>query len=168
MVVAIVVAAALSMPATAATPSDVRAVDSLEHSILFEINALRRAHGLAAVRTSTPLARAADGHSRAMASAGFFSHNSRDGTVFWKRIARSYTSQGYPYWSVGENLLFSTSELGGAKAVRMWLNSPPHRKVLLSALWREVGISAVRASAAPGDFGGSDVTIVTADFGVRR
>ncbi len=167
-VLAAVAAATLAVPATASAPADVRAVDSLERSIVVEINAVRRAHGLAPVKASAPLASAADGHSRAMASTGFFSHDSRDGTVFWKRIARSYSSRGYPYWSVGENLLFSTSELGGGQAVRLWLNSPPHRKVLLSALWREVGISAVRASSAPGDFGGSDVTIVTADFGVRR
>jgi uncharacterized protein YkwD len=168
VVLAAVVAAALGVPATAATPSDVRAVDPLEQSILAEINDLRRAHGLPALRASSPLARAADGHSRAMASAGFFSHDSQDGTVFWRRIARTYTSKGYPYWSVGENLLYSTAELQGSQAVRMWLNSPPHKKVLLSRLWREVGISAVRASSAPGDFGGNDVTIVTADFGVRR
>jgi uncharacterized protein YkwD len=167
-VVAAAAAAMLAVPATAAAPSDVRAVDSLERSILVEINAVRRAHGLAPVRGSVALARAADGHSRAMATLGFFSHTSRDGTVFWKRIARSYSSRGYGYWTVGENLLWSSSELDGARVVRMWLNSPPHRRVLLNRLWRELGISAVHASAAPGDFGGGEATIVTADFGTRR
>ena len=161
-------AAALAVPATAAAPSDVRAVDSLERSVLAEINKVRRAHGLAAVRGSAALERAANGHSRAMATLGFFSHTSRDGTVFWKRIARSYSSRGYGYWTVGENLLWSSSELDGARVVRMWLNSPPHRKVLLNRLWRETGISAVHTPAASGDFGGGEATIVTADFGTRR
>jgi uncharacterized protein YkwD len=160
-------AATLAVPASAA-PSDVRAVDSLERSILAEVNALRRAHGLAPVRGSAALARAANGHSRAMARLGFFGHTSRDGTIFWKRIARSYSSRGYDYWTVGENLLWSSSELDGARVVRMWLNSRPHRKILLSRLWREAGISAVHTSAAPGDFGGGEATIVTADFGQRR
>lgn len=167
-VLAAAAAVTLAVPATAAAPTDVRAVDSLERSVLVEINAVRRAHGLAPLRASGALERAADGHSHAMATLGFFAHDSHDGTVFWKRIARSYPSRGYSYWTVGENLLFSTSGLDGAEAVRRWLKSPPHRKVLLSRLWREAGISAVRASAAPGDFGGSDVTIVTADFGQRR
>jgi uncharacterized protein YkwD len=161
-------AATLAVPATAAAPSDVRAVDSLERSILAEVNAVRRAHGLAPVRGSAALERAAGGHSRAMATLGFFSHTSRDGTIFWKRIARSYSSRGYDYWTVGENLLWSSAELDGAASVRMWLKSPPHRKVLLNRLWREVGISAVHASAAPGDFGGREATVVTADFGLRR
>jgi hypothetical protein len=50
----------------------------------------------------------------------------------------------------------------------MWLNSPPHKKNLLTARWREVGLSAVHVLSAPGTFGSREVTIVTADFGVRR
>ena len=168
LVAILAAAAALAVPATAAAPSDVRAVDSLERSILAGVNAVRRAHGLAPVRRSAALARAADGHSRAMATLGFFSHDSRDGTVFWKRIARSYSSRGYDYWTVGENLLWSSSGLDGARVVRIWLNSPPHRRVLLNRLWREAGISAVHTSAAPGEFGGGEATVVTADFGQRR
>jgi uncharacterized protein YkwD len=49
----------------------------------------------------------------------------------------------------------------------MWLDSPPHRKILLTSAWREVGLGAVRALAAPGVYKGLDVTILTADFGVR-
>ena len=161
-------AATLALPAVAAAPAEVRAETALQQSILVEINAVRKAHKLAPLRLSAGLTRAAEGHSLAMARLGFFSHSSRDGTVFWKRIARSYPARGYATWTVGENLLWSSSQLDGARAVRMWLNSPPHRKVLLSARWRELGISAVRADAAPGAFGGSDVTVVTADFGLRR
>ena len=48
------------------------------------------------------------------------------------------------------------------------MKSPEHRANLLSAKWREIGLSAVHVQAAPGTFDGLDVTIVTADFGVRR
>ena len=159
--------AALAVPA-GATQAELQDVPSLERSIVAEINAVRRGYGLPLLRASGALARAADGHSRAMATLGFFGHSSRDGTAFWKRIARSYPRRGYAYWTVGENLLWSSSELDARAAVRMWLRSPPHRKVLLSRSWRELGISAVRASAAPGYFAGSAVTVVTADFGQRR
>ena len=40
-------------------------------------------------------------------------------------------------------------------------------EILLDPSWREVGVSAVQDSAAPGDFQGLQATIVTADFGVR-
>jgi uncharacterized protein YkwD len=53
-------------------------------------------------------------------------------------------------------------------AVRMWMKSPGHRENILTARWREIGLSAVHATAAPGTFRGLDVTIVTTDFGVRR
>ena len=54
------------------------------------------------------------------------------------------------------------------QALQLWLDSPPHRKTLLSRQWREVGLGAVHVASAPGTFGGREVTIVTADFGVRR
>jgi uncharacterized protein YkwD len=47
------------------------------------------------------------------------------------------------------------------------MNSPPHRANLLSPRWREVGLAAVHVGRAPGVYGGREVTIVTADFGVR-
>lgn len=156
----------LAVPATAAAPA-LSAADALERGVLSELNAVRKSHGLGPVRASRPLARAADGHSRAMVRHGFFAHESRDGTPFWKRVARSYPSRGYRKWEVGETLVWSTS-LDAREAVRLWLDSAPHRKILLDARWREVGLGAVKAAAAPGAFKGHDVTVVTADFGVRR
>jgi uncharacterized protein YkwD len=50
----------------------------------------------------------------------------------------------------------------------MWLNSPSHRRTLLTAEWREIGLGAVHVASAPGAYGGREVTILTADFGVRR
>jgi len=46
--------------------------------------------------------------------------------------------------------------------------SPPHRLNILTREYREVGVAAVHFDSAPGAFGGRPVTIVTADFGVRR
>jgi hypothetical protein len=39
---------------------------------------------------------------------------------------------------------------------------------MLTARWREIGLSAVHVMTAPGTYGGREVTIVTTDFGVRR
>ena len=49
----------------------------------------------------------------------------------------------------------------------MWLESPGHRRVLLTPAWREIGLSAVHTASAPRVYDGLEVTIVTADFGVR-
>jgi uncharacterized protein YkwD len=50
----------------------------------------------------------------------------------------------------------------------MWLRSPVHRANLLAAQWREIGIGAVHVTSAPRMYRGAPVTVITADFGVRR
>jgi len=152
----------------AAPVRNVTASNALERGVLAEINVLRKRPALVALRLSSRLDSAANAHSLAMARRGFFAHESADGTSFWRRVERYYGSKGYPYWSVGENLLWSSPDVDPAGALKMWLNSPPHRKNLLTARWREVGLAAVHVQVAPGVFNGLEVTILTADFGVRR
>ena len=167
-VVALAVAAVAASPTSAReqAPRSLTAQNALESGVLGQINALRRQHGLAPLSVNVRLRAAADAHSAAMASRGFFAHESADGTSFWQRVQRYYPRKSY--WSVGENLLWSSPDVDAAGALRMWLNSPPHRKNLLTARWREIGLSAVHVDSAPGVYGGSAVTILTADFGVRR
>jgi uncharacterized protein YkwD len=103
-----------------------------------------------------------------MATDGYFAHESSDGSVFWKRIENFYSPGGHRYWSVGENLVWASPDLTAKRAVKMWMKSKPHRANLLSPRWREIGLSAVYSSQAPGEYRDRAATIVTADFGVRR
>ena len=151
----------------ATPPRTLAAADSLEAGVLAELNAIRRRHGLAPLRISRPLTAAANAHSDAMGRHGFFAHDSRDGTEFWQRVRRFYGPAGYRTWSVGENLLWSSGRLDAKEALRLWMGSPGHRKNILTARWREIGLSAVTVHAAPGVYAGHDVVIVTTDFGVR-
>ena len=164
----VAIAAGSVAPAAAATSAGTTISDSasLEAAVLAELNAVRRAHGLKPLRRSAGLAAAADVHSRAMAQHGFFQHDSRDGSSFAERVHRFYGPSGHGTWSVGENLLWST-RLTPAGAVERWMQSPPHRRNVLTQRWREIGLSVVRAAHAPGVYGGRDVFIITSDFGVR-
>jgi uncharacterized protein YkwD len=153
--------------ATAGDAPSSSALRPLEHAIRDEINALRRQHSLVPLRHSARLAAAAREHSNDMASRGYFGHNSSAGLSCTRRIARFYPMGSHRYWSVGENLLWSSDELNATAALNLWLDSPKHRKIILTARWREVGVGAVHVGSAPGVYGGRDVTIVTADFGVR-
>ena len=153
--------------ATTSPARTVRAADQLESRVLVELNAVRRAHGLVPLRLSRPLAAAADAHSRAMATHGFFEHSSRDGSAFWERVKRFYRPGKRGGWSVGENLLWSTTGIEARRAVELWMKSPAHRRNILTARWREIGLSAVTTQSAPGVFAGRDVVIITTDFGVR-
>ena len=152
-------------PSGGASPKAV--LSSLELDIVGRINAQRGARGLRSLRVSRGLTAAADYHSHQMGRFGFFEHESRNGAAFWRRIERFYPS-GRGYWSVGENLFWESPETSGASAVHEWMTSPPHRADILTREWREVGVAAVHFDAAPGTYRGRSVTIVTADFGVRR
>jgi uncharacterized protein YkwD len=159
--------AALLTIALAVAPAAL-ATTPLERDVLADINTLRAQHHLVALTLNTQLASAARAHSQSMARDGYFRHESADGSAFWKRVRGFYGAASWRYWSVGENLLWSSSTLDAHRALRLWLGSPEHRENLLNPGWREVGVGAVYAHGAPGVFGGRDVTILTADFGVRR
>ena len=74
-------------------------VSALEAAMLANVNQIRAQHGLRTL-SSTRLSGAADQQSKAMGTKGLLSHNSADGTAFWKRIRRYYTDRNYRYWSV--------------------------------------------------------------------
>jgi uncharacterized protein YkwD len=171
VLVALVGLAAAAAAPSSAAPSRTAApvsLDPLDSGVLQQVNAIRRQHGLVAVKVNQALAEAAASHSDEMASDGYFDHASSDGTAFWKRIGHWYGSDGYTFWSVGENLLWSSPEADAAKALRLWMASKPHRANILNSAWREIGVSAVHVDQAPGVYGGQPTTIITMDFGVRH
>ena len=165
--VGVAVVAVLAPSAPAAAAGSAGKLDGLSTAVLANVNQVRRAHGLRSLRPSARLSAAAAQHSREMAARGYFQHASFDGSAFWQRIQRFYRRGGYRTWSVGENLLWSSPDVDGARAVQMWLASPEHRANLLSRSWREIGLSAVHVTSAPGVYHGDAVTVLTADFGVR-
>ena len=128
----------------------------------------RRSNGLRELRSARRSRSAALGHSQSMAKHGYFSHEGWNGTPFWKRIKPTVPAAAGKAWSVGENLIWASPDLSADQAIKIWLNSPPHRKNLLTPAWREIGLGAVHALDAPrASTSGLDVTILTADFGVR-
>src|SRR2546421_1446431 len=164
---AVVVWSAAS-PAAAVPGARAVPMQSLQSGVLAELNAFRHAHGLGPLRLSSALSAAARQHSIEMADRGYFSHDSANGSTFDKRIARFYPMGFHHFWSVGENLLWSSPDVDAAGAVKMWINSPEHKANMLNRQWREIGISAVPSSSAPGPYSGGPVTIGTTDFRIRR
>jgi uncharacterized protein YkwD len=155
--------AAASDGSGAPTPTSVAV---LERAIVAEVNAVRRKSGLRTLSYSRGLATAANRHTVAMAERGVFGHRMPGGPSFAARIRREYPPRSRR-WSVAENIAAASPAPTAAETVRMWLASPPHRRNVLSPLWRQIGVAAVYAPSAPGDFGDAEVTLVTADFGVR-
>ena len=139
----------------------------LQSALVNQVNALRASRGLVRLRVSTALTTAANVHSTQMARRGYFSHNSANGASFSQRISYFYPARGYRSWSVGENLLWGSPDVGPVRALRLWLSSAPHRANLLNPRWREIGLAAVHSTSAPGVYHNAPATIITADFGAR-
>jgi uncharacterized protein YkwD len=139
---------------------------AIARSTLCLLNAERRAHGLARLRPSRPLSRAATEHSRDMVARRYFAHTAPGGPAFIDRIRHSGYLRSAHRWLVGENLAWGTRGKSSAAAiVRAWMHSPRHRKAILTRSYRDVGIGIVPGIPYPGAAGGATYT---ADFGVRR
>ncbi len=166
--VAIGAAHASATAATHRVPTNIERRAVLEAEIVREMNRVRVARGVHPLRAAPSLRTAARGHSRDMLELGFFGHDSADGTAFSDRIRRYYTSRGWETWSVGEALLAASGKEIDAKAiVAAWLDSAPHREIILSSAWRDAGIGALYTPIAPQEYGGAAAVVVTADFGLR-
>lgn len=140
-------------PAAAAGPR----LGKIERAIVRTIDRKRAAHGMRGVRPSRPLARAADLHSADMLRANYFAHSSSNGASFSTRIHHYVRAA-----RVGETLALVSSCHGRGAAhlvVRMWMNSPVHRAILLSRSFHRVGVSLRR-----GRLGSRHACVVTADF----
>ncbi len=168
IVVAVLAASGLLAASALATGRSQRNLPTLSHQVLAAVNTFRVAHGLVPLRESGALDRSARQHSDEMGRLGYFGHASANGTVFWRRIRRYYRASGYSYWSVGENLLWASPSVSAGHALQLWVGSPEHLRNLLTAQWRQIGVSAVHVVDAPGVFKGLPVTVITTDFGVRR
>ena len=168
LALAVLIAAALLVGSALATSRSEKNLPTLNHQVLAAVNRFRAAHGLVALRESAALDRSARQHSLEMGRRGYFAHSSVNGTVFWRRIQHYYPGRNFSFWSVGENLVWQSQSLSAARAMQLWIDSPPHRANLLSREWREMGTSAVDVARAPGVYGGRHVIIITTDFGVRR
>jgi uncharacterized protein YkwD len=135
-------------------------------SVVEAVNAARTASGLPTLANSPALDAAARAHALSMARRGYFTHDSADGTPFWRRIALFYGPGGFRSWQVGETLYWSWPAPSATGLVAAWLGSPEHRDILLGD-WTQVGVAVVSVASAPGVFGGQPAAIAVADFGLR-
>jgi uncharacterized protein YkwD len=145
----------LTALATAPAASAGAELNGFEREVIRGINDARAQNGLGPLRAHPGLNRAADAHSRDMLRADFFDHPSSDGTPFERRVRRFADSD-----FVGETLASLQQRHGGAATVvRLWLQSAPHRAIILEAGFRRIGIAR-----RWGTLGSSRNAVVTADF----
>jgi uncharacterized protein YkwD len=126
------------MPAAAPPPAYV-ASSQAEIAIVREINRVRRSHHLRSVKLTAPLAKVARRHSSLMLKHDQLSHSSFDGeTLAWAPSGTHVTAK---------------------VLLGLWLQSAPHRHVLMNGKLRRVGVGRVY-----GSMGGQRGNAITADF----
>ena len=129
-------------------------LDRVERRVVRIINRIRARHGLRRLKASRSLSRAATEHSSDMLRRNFIGHASSDGTSMGQRVRR-YTGA---HW-IGETIAVVSGRATARLAVRLWMHSPPHRAVLLSASAHRIGVGKRR-----GRLGGARDSVFTADF----
>jgi uncharacterized protein YkwD len=145
------------------TPAPTFTLTAKEKLVIQLVNKARASHELAPVRAHKTLVRAARGHSTDMVHRGYFSHDSYNGTAFWSRLINyGYKRAGYSSWSVGECIAWGQGLLGTPQAiVKAWMHSPPHRAIILTSRFRDVGVGVHSGAYMGGAF------FFTLDFGRR-
>jgi uncharacterized protein YkwD len=145
--------------ATVATSS----VRQIDRTLLCLTNVERGRHGLSQVRWSRELAGVAARHARDMVARRYFAHVSPAGTDHMDRIAASRYKPARGCWTAGENLMEATGVVSPRRLFRAWMQSPIHRRTILTRGWRDFGLGVVRGSPA----GGPQGLTVVALYGTR-
>ena len=134
-----------------------------QHAVVCEINRVRARSGLAPVAPNSRLTRMAGRFARAMVTHRFLSHVGPGGTTLQERLHAA----GYRGRSAGEVLAWGQGRYASPRAaVRSWLRSPPHRRVLLGRNYRAVGVGVALGNPSGRSMRGS--ATYAANLGTSR
>ncbi|MBN9678386.1 CAP domain-containing protein [Salipiger bermudensis] len=104
------------------------------------LNAFRASHGLRPLTRSAKLEAVAEAHARDMQAMDLMTHTGSDGSQMTDRLER----EGYRYRAAAENV--AQTRQGMDNAMRLWINSPGHRRNMLKTNVTQYGL------ARAGDF----------------
>jgi hypothetical protein len=111
------------------------------------VNAERARHRLRRLRSNPVLARVALGQSADMVRGNYFADHSLAGRTPLERIAPALRPAHVA--TTGQNIGWGTGADATPEAiVRAWMNSPPHRRIILTAAFREAGVGVAASLPA--------------------
>jgi uncharacterized protein YkwD len=147
------------------TPTDLAAIDSATACLI------DRARGAAQLRTlhaNPSLQRVAARQSREMVLGDYFGDDSRSGETPLQRIVATRYLRHAARVSTAQNIGWGTdTQATPAAIVAAWMNSPPHREIVLTEEFRDVGVGVSPAAPAALAAGRPGATY-TVEFGTRR
>lgn len=142
LILALLILGAPAGAAAADCPAPPQA-EALASGLAENIAAARAGEGLAPVERDAELAQAAAAHACDMAQGGFFDHRGSDGSDVMARVRRA----GYPACLAAENLAWGYAAPG--PVAEGWMGSPGHRRNMLNAEVREIGIGLAEGPRGP-------------------
>ncbi len=128
--------------------------DIVESVLAADTNQNRIANSVPPLTVSLLLQEAAQMKANDMASKGYFSHISPDGSTPWDWMQKV----GYSYSYAGENLAVNFVDSGDV--VSAWMASPDHRANIIDGNYTEMGYGI-----AQGKYEGKEATFVVQMFG---
>jgi uncharacterized protein YkwD len=109
----------------------------LRSALLCLVNRKRATEGLPALRRDRKLQKAAGRHARDMVRHDYFAHQRPGGPDLTERLDRA----GWHGSRWGETIAYGCGRASSPKAtLRGWLDSPPHREILLSGTYKRGGL----------------------------
>jgi uncharacterized protein YkwD len=135
-------------------------------AIRCQVNAHRRATGIAGLDHNWRLQRAASRHTRVMTSQNCFAHQCPgEGSLSARLWSVGYLTSGLRFWGYGENIAWGRhSSSTPRRIVRAWMNSSSHRAMILNRGFEHLGVGFVRGAPTSYDAGAGTYTI---DLGYR-
>ncbi|HEX3127536.1 MAG TPA: CAP domain-containing protein, partial [Thermoanaerobaculia bacterium] len=126
--------------------ADLREREEVRQEMLASVNAARRKAGLRPLTANSLLDKAAQRHAEDMLKRGYFAHQSPSGTTVRERAR----SAGYEWHSIGENIAFGQTSVD--EVMETWLNSPGHRKNILTSAFTELGVGLAMGLGPDGKY----------------
>jgi uncharacterized protein YkwD len=133
--------ACLALPALASA--------STQTDMVARVNAFRHSHGLGSVSINGSLMHSAEAYAHEMMRSGYFGHASR-------------IHASSRFHMLGEIIEMHPGGANPSETFSSWLNSPPHRSIILTGAFRFAG-----AGFVTGSFHGHRTTIWVMHFGRR-
>jgi uncharacterized protein YkwD len=121
-------------------------MEAVSREMLDQVNAARKREGLKPLRLNPTLAKSAQRHAEDMLKRGYFDHRSPAGTTVRERSRAA----GYQWAAIGENIAFGQTSVD--EVVETWLESPGHRKNILSPNFSELGVGLALGRGPDGKY----------------
>jgi uncharacterized protein YkwD len=146
---------ALVVTAFAAPVSAATSASTAEAMIIGWVNTDRAAAGLAPLRGDSDLAYIAGVRASRMASSNTMSH------TVGGNLGRQLAYRGVQWYRYGETIAYSSADwsVDAARSIyRAWMNSAPHRALLMSARFNYIGVGLAYRSSNHRTFGSAVMT----------